>query len=69
TEATTAHTPPLLLLSCTTCAASAPRRRRAAQTLGAFCISTMTSFYVSLATLLCSRKARNFVFRPGRMEY
>lgn len=37
--------------------------------LGAFCISTMTSFYVSLATLLCSSKARNFVFRPVRVEY
>jgi hypothetical protein len=32
--------------------------------LGAFCISTMTSFYVSMATLLCSPKARNFIFRP-----
>ena len=37
--------------------------------LGAFCISTMTSFYVSVATLLCSPKARNLVFRPVRVEY
>lgn len=37
--------------------------------LGAFSISTMTSFFVSLATLLCSSKARNFVFRPARIEY
>ncbi|KAG8071357.1 hypothetical protein GUJ93_ZPchr0006g40582 [Zizania palustris] len=36
--------------------------------LAAFCISTMTSFYVSLATLLCSPKARNFVFRPASFE-
>ncbi|CAM0945346.1 unnamed protein product [Alopecurus aequalis] len=37
--------------------------------LGAFCISTMTSFFVSLATLLSSPKARSFVFRPVRIEY
>jgi hypothetical protein len=36
---------------------------------GAFCISTMTSFFVSLVTLLSSPKARSFVFRPVRIEY